>query len=280
VRKARARRNFTLAKQLQARAPGYKLDHLVRERYPTFLDALRDLDDALCMVHLFATLPGEEGRGVPAAMVQTSRRLVLEWQALMCRSAAMRKAFISVKGFYLQVRRTDALDGMSRVHICGGCQETFICRQRNTTRLACRLQAEVRGQAVTWLVPHSVAQVLPRDVDFRVMLTFLEFYHTLLSFALFKLYHDLGLNYPPVVAPEADAAAAELAAIVRELAGAQGGAVADRARAAAALTRADRAVRTLACSMRLLVEGTMCREVIAGRRAACGNHAPCMQHAC
>jgi hypothetical protein len=40
-------------------------------------------------------------------------------------------------------------------------------------------QAEVLGQAVTWLVPHQLAQVLPADVDYRVMLTFLEFYTTL-----------------------------------------------------------------------------------------------------
>lgn len=39
----------------------------------------------------------------------------------------------------------------------------------------------------------------PRDVDFRVMLTFLEFYETLLRFALFKLYHSLEIAYPPCV---------------------------------------------------------------------------------
>ena len=42
-------------------------------------------------------------------------------------------------------------------------------------------QAEVLGQAVTWLVPHPLSQVLPTDVDYRVMLTFLEFYATLIQ---------------------------------------------------------------------------------------------------
>jgi hypothetical protein len=29
-------------------------------------------------------------------------------------------------------------------------------------------QAEVMGQAVTWLTPHQLAQVLPTDVDYKV----------------------------------------------------------------------------------------------------------------
>ncbi len=47
---------------------------------------------------------------------------------------------------------------------------------------------------MTWLVPHGLAQVLPPDVDYRVMLTFLDFYTTLLRFVMFKLYHGLGLR--------------------------------------------------------------------------------------
>lgn len=46
------------------------------------------------------------------------------------------------------------------------------------------------GQAVTWLVPHQLTQVLPNDVDYRVMLTFLEFYATMLRFVHFRLYHS------------------------------------------------------------------------------------------
>ena len=38
------------------------------------------------------------------------------------------------------------------------------------------LKAEVQGQKITWLTPHALQQVLTDDVDFNVMLTFLEFY--------------------------------------------------------------------------------------------------------
>jgi pescadillo len=56
------------------------------------------------------------------------------------------------------------------------------------------LQAEVAGTPVTWLVPHAGSQVLPPDVDYAVLGSFLEFYITLLAFVLFKLYHGLGLR--------------------------------------------------------------------------------------
>lgn len=61
-------------------------------------------------------------------------------------------------------------------------------------------------------------QVLPNDVDFRVMLTFLEFYQTLLKFVNFKLYHIIGLPYPPSADPKLQAAAADLASIMQDLA--------------------------------------------------------------
>ena len=58
-------------------------------------------------------------------------------------------------------------------------------------------------------------QVLPMDVDYRVMLTFLEFYHTMLQFVNYRLYHFLGVRYPPVVDPKLEEAAAGLSAIMQ-----------------------------------------------------------------
>jgi pescadillo protein len=85
------------------------------------VDALRDLDDALTLVHLFAHLPASAAHHIPGPALTRCKRLVLEWQAYCARTSGLRRVFISVKGWYYQ--------------------------------------AEVAGQAVTWLVPHAVSQV-------------------------------------------------------------------------------------------------------------------------
>ena len=58
-------------------------------------------------------------------------------------------------------------------------------------------QAVVHGQEITWLVPYMFTHTIPTDVDFRVMMTFLELYQTLMGFVLYKLYTDENLVYPP-----------------------------------------------------------------------------------
>jgi len=44
--------------------PKMSLQHLIRERYPTFIDALRDLDDPLCLINLFAVFPAHTSFGI------------------------------------------------------------------------------------------------------------------------------------------------------------------------------------------------------------------------
>ena len=85
--------------------------------------------------------------------------------------------------------------------------------------LAHRLGTEVLLLGVRHL-PHVAlpVQVMPQDVDFRVMMTFLDFYTTLLRFVHFKLYHMLGEKYPPVLDSRMDEAVAGLMAIMHRLA--------------------------------------------------------------
>jgi len=55
--KAKARNEKSKEVALRDNRPFYKLDHVVRERYPSFADALRDLDDCLTLIFLFANFP-------------------------------------------------------------------------------------------------------------------------------------------------------------------------------------------------------------------------------
>ena len=169
VRKSANRHEKDEARRKQATlAPKYTLHHLVRERYPRFADACGDMDDALCLVNLFACLPSD-GR-VQTSITRKAQHLAASWGAYCATTGSIVKSFISVKGVYME--------------------------------------AEIRtsGQTipVRWVTPHNFTQHIPEGVDFRVMLTFFEFYETLLGFVLYKLYGELGVRYPlPIVAATA-----------------------------------------------------------------------------
>ncbi|CAK7269975.1 mRNA-binding ribosome synthesis protein nop7 [Sporothrix epigloea] len=156
--------------------PRYTLDHVIRERYPTFVDSLRDLDDCLSMLFLFANLPSTSS--VPAKMVARCERLCLEFQHYLIVSHSLRKSFLSIKGVYFQ--------------------------------------ADVQGETLTWLVPYKFNQRVVGDIDFRIMGTFVEFYMTLLGFVNFRLYTAVGLKYPPKFDQAKDDSAGELGAFTLE----------------------------------------------------------------
>ncbi|KTW31638.1 hypothetical protein T552_00277 [Pneumocystis carinii B80] len=152
-------KEYEIAKSLEENKPFYTLDHIIKERYPTFLDAIRDLDDALSMLSLFSSVQVTEK--IDSNVILNCERLCLEFQNYVIVSKALRKAFLSIKGIYYQV--------------------------------------EIKGQEVTWLVPYKFSQRIPVDIDLRIMLTFLEFYQTFVGFVNYKLYTDSGLTYPPPV---------------------------------------------------------------------------------
>lgn len=89
--------------------------------YPTFSSAIRDLDDALGVIFLFATLPCNDL--IEVAKIRECERLAQEFQTWVSHSRSLRKTFISVKGIYYQ--------------------------------------AEIQGQDVTWVVPHQFTQNVP-----------------------------------------------------------------------------------------------------------------------
>ena len=80
--------------------PEYTLHHLVRERYPRFSDALGDLDDALCLIHLFATLPSD-GR-ISTSITRKAQLLAGSWGSYCATTGSISKSFISVKGVYME----------------------------------------------------------------------------------------------------------------------------------------------------------------------------------
>jgi pescadillo len=152
------------------------LDHLVKERYPSFVDAIRDLDDALSMLFLFSNLPSTTH--VPAKTIAICQRLCLEFQHYVIVSQSLRKSFLSIKGIYYQ--------------------------------------ATIQGQDVMWLVPYKFVQTMTGDIDFRIMITFVEFYTTLMGFVNYRLYTTIGLVYPPKFDAASDAQGGELGAFKLE----------------------------------------------------------------
>jgi len=156
IRRAAGRNERDEAARKNSLVPTYNLNHLVKERYPRFVDALSDVDDALTLVYLFAALPSENT--IKARVTNKAKSLAAAWGAYCSTTYAITKSFISVKGIYME--------------------------------------ATIRGTIIRWVVPHSFTQFLPEDVDYKVMQTFFEFYETLLDFVLFKLYSDIGVRYP------------------------------------------------------------------------------------
>ncbi|XP_062588069.1 pescadillo homolog [Saccostrea cucullata] len=157
LKKAINKRNKDAEQRIRSNKPKYKVDHIVKERYPSFQDALGDLDDCLSMCFLFGTMP--QSARIHMEYINHARRLTVEFMHYIIASRSLRKVFISIKGVYFQ--------------------------------------AEVMGQTLTWVVPHSLGFQHPDDVDYKVMQTFVEFYTTLLGFINYKLYHSLNLHYPP-----------------------------------------------------------------------------------
>lgn len=164
--KARALQDYETIKRTVENRPHLTLDHIVKERYPSFIDAIRDLDDCLTLLFMFSTFPSLQH--VPRDQSALCRRLTVEFLHAIIASQALRKVFVSIKGYYFQ--------------------------------------AQIKGQNVTWIMPHHFCfePESTLEVDFRIMSTFVQFYSVVLGFVNFRLYHLLNLHYPPKFAVLSD----------------------------------------------------------------------------
>ncbi len=73
LKRAKGRRDIKGIARIRNNKPSYKVDHIVKERYPTFTDAVRDLDDCLSLIFLFSVLP--KSRRIYVEKVHLCRRL-------------------------------------------------------------------------------------------------------------------------------------------------------------------------------------------------------------
>lgn len=178
VVRARSTRRLDVLKRLALNTPRARLDHLIVERFPRFEDAIRELDDPLCIIALFANLPAEKRIGVSPHRIANCQRLLREFCNWVVKTNSLRRVFVSIKGYYFQAR---------------------ICNMN-----------------VTWITPHRFSQYVPHDVDYSVMLTFLELYECILSFVNFRLYTSQNLAYPPRVDRPSAASALELGSLLVE----------------------------------------------------------------
>ncbi|CAG2100826.1 unnamed protein product [Medioppia subpectinata] len=159
VIRAKGRKDSESIRRIRENKPFYKVDHIVRERYPTFADAMRDMDDALSLCFLYSNFC--KSKALPLELIELCRRLTLEFMHYVIETKSLRKVFISIKGYYYE--------------------------------------ADINGQSITWVVPHQFVFDRITDVDFQVMRTFTEFYITFVGFINYKLYSSHSLVYPPKI---------------------------------------------------------------------------------
>merc|ERR1712029_1215623 len=70
-------------------------------------------------------------------------------------------------------------------------------------------QAEIKGQTVTWVIPHSFGFVQPAEVDMRLMSIFVEFYTCFLALSITGCFIP-SILYPPKLSMVTEAGEADM----------------------------------------------------------------------
>lgn len=141
--------------------PQHNLVATIKERYPYFVDALKDVDDAMSIITLYAFLSPEmksestveTHHVLTSGLHERARTICSEWTQYVKKAKILSKGFISIKGYYFE--------------------------------------AIVRNERVRWLCPHEYAHKFPSGIQQYVMISFLEFYLEVMKFILIKLNAEL-----------------------------------------------------------------------------------------
>ncbi|KAF4691130.1 mRNA-binding ribosome synthesis protein [Perkinsus olseni] len=111
-RRMMARKDYKRGRTLEKfHKPKQDLSHLIKERYPTFDAALRDLDDCVASLAMFAHLPADQVKRIKPEQVAEARRLYDEFLFYVIHTGRLTKVFASIKGYYFEAQLPYVLKG-------------------------------------------------------------------------------------------------------------------------------------------------------------------------
>ena len=160
--KAIAKKDRLRIRRLKANKPELNVDHIIRQRYPRFEQAVADLSDPLSLLSLISSFPGHRLYKIPPQTTRAYKLLMDMFKSLIVKKRLLSKVFLASKGVYYE-----AMLGM--------------------------------GIPVVWIEPYESTAVLPVDVDYKMLITFSHFYSSLLKFTMARLYSLSALEFPPVL---------------------------------------------------------------------------------
>ena len=161
--KAIAKKDRLRIRRLKAKKPELNVDHVIRQRYPRFEQALAELSDPLSLLSLISSFPGHRLYRIPPQTTRAYKLLMDMFKALVVKKRLLSKVFLATKGVYYEAM----------------------------------LSKEI---PVVWIEPYESTAVLPVDVDYKMLMTFSHFYSSLLKFIMARLYKLSSVQFPPTLA--------------------------------------------------------------------------------
>ena len=123
----------------------------LKDRYPTFEDAIADMSDAVSTLALLAALPADRAIGISPRLIACASAAYHDFLNCVMDGKRLTKCFASIKGFYFTA---DFGSGHKKV---------------------------------TWLHPHGFVVEMPAEVDVKIFSTFAEVYVPLVQAVVGKL---------------------------------------------------------------------------------------------